>query len=74
MRKNAHAATATPRYVSIQYASKYLGLTDAGLRKFIAEGRIPAYRLGKRALRVDVQDLDNLLVPLPTASQGGRTK
>ena len=58
------------RYVSIQDAAAYLGLTDAGVRKFISEGRLTGYRLGKRAIRVEMNEVEELLSPIPTAKVG----
>lgn len=59
------------KYVPLSVGADYLSITEAGLRKFIAEGRITGYRLGKRAIRVDVRELDELLTPIPTAKIGG---
>lgn len=64
--------TAEPRYVPLDVAAKRLSITVPGLRKFIAEGRITGYRLGKRAIRVDVRELDALLTPIPSAKAGDR--
>ncbi|TDP78325.1 excisionase family DNA binding protein [Brachybacterium sp. AG952] len=63
--------TSTPRYIPLSEGAEYLSLTTAGLRKYIAEGRITGYRLGKRAIRVDVRELDALLTPIPAAKSGG---
>lgn len=59
------------RYVPLSEGAEYLSITVAGLRKYIAEGRITGYRLGKRAIRVDVHELDGLLSPIPSAKSGG---
>lgn len=64
--------SAEPRYVPLDVAAARLSITVPGLRKFIAEGRITGYRLGKRAIRVDVRELDALLTPIPSAKAGGR--
>lgn len=57
------------RYVPLSVAAKHLSVTEAGMRKFIAEGRLPGYRLGQRAIRVDLRDVENLLRPIPTAKR-----
>lgn len=57
----------TRRYITIQYAAEYLGLTDGGVRKFISEGRLSGYRVGKRAIRVDLREVEELLRPIPAA-------
>lgn len=53
------------RWVSQTEAAEYLGITDRTLRRMIAAGKLPAYRLGPRLLRIDVADLDALLRPVP---------
>lgn len=59
------------RYVSLATAAEYLEMTEAGVRKFIAEGRLTGYRVGKRSIRVDLHEVDALLVPIPAAKIGG---
>lgn len=65
-------ATSTRRYVSLTTAAQYLEMTEAGIRKFIAEGRLTGYRVGKRSIRVDMREVDALLTPIPSAKVGGR--
>lgn len=59
------------RWVSQAEAAEYLGITDRTLRRMVASGELPAYRLGKRLLRFEQADVDALLRPVPTAG-GGR--
>lgn len=58
------------RYVPLSVAAEYVSMTEAGMRKFIAEGRLTGYRLGKRAIRVDMREVEDLLTPIPTAKVG----
>ena len=58
------------RWVPQPEATEYLGVTDRTLRRYVAEGKLPAYRLGKRLLRFRQADLDALLRPVPTAGGG----
>lgn len=44
-----------------------LGITDKTLRRYVAEGRLPAYRMGGRLLRFKAEDVDALLTRVPTA-------
>lgn len=53
------------RWVSQAEAAEYLGITDRTLRRMIAAGRLPAYRLGPRLMRIDQADLDALMRPIP---------
>jgi excisionase family DNA binding protein len=42
------------------------------LRRKIASGELRAYRLGKsRAIRVDIAELDALMMPIPTTHPNG---
>jgi excisionase family DNA binding protein len=57
------------RYATIRQASEYLGVNPATVRRYVAAGRVPAYRVGAKILRVDLNEVDALLVrTLPTAS------
>lgn len=58
------------RWITQPEATNYLGVTDRTLRRYVAEGRLPAYRLGKRLLRFRQADLDALLRRIPTAGGG----
>lgn len=66
----AGATELAPRWIDQRQAADYLGITDRTLRRMIAAGKLPAYRLGPRLLRIDVADLDALLRPVPVG--GGR--
>lgn len=41
-------------------------LSDRGVRKLIADGLLPAHKVGKRALRVRRADVDALFRQVPT--------
>lgn len=60
---------ATSEWLSPPEAAAVLGITLRTLRKWIAEGDVPAYRLNSRLIRLKREDLDLLLHPIPT---GGR--
>ena len=57
----------TRNYESLAQASERTGLSIKTLRRRIATGDLPAYRNGTRILRVDPQDVDRLMRPVPTA-------
>jgi excisionase family DNA binding protein len=44
-----------------------LGVTPRTLRNWIAEGRLTAYRIGDKLIRIDRAELDALIRPIPTA-------
>ncbi len=67
--------TATPnkavrRLESIEHAADYLGVSTKTLRRYIAAGRVTGYRTGPRLIRVDLNELDAMLRPIPAAVGG----
>lgn len=60
---------ATPRraYESIASAADRTGVSTRTLRRRIADGSLRAYRLGPRIIRLDASEVDQLMVPVPTA-------
>lgn len=58
------------RWFTQREAAEYLGVTDRTIRNMIRRGDLSARRLGKRAVRIDVADLDKALRPIPTVKQG----
>lgn len=54
------------RTMYIDEAAELYGTTVASLRRWISEGRIHGYRFGPRLIRVDVEDLEGLFVPIGT--------
>lgn len=62
--------TRTPQMISLKAAAQRLGVTEQSIRRYIAAGELNGYRLGRRAIRVDAQEVDALLVPIPTAKVG----
>lgn len=56
--------------MSIAQAADYLGVTPRTIRSYIAKGRLPAYRLNARLIRIDRDDLDALLKRIPTVRKG----
>lgn len=57
------------RYASLSEAATYIDCNEKTLRRYIAAGRLIGYRLGTRSIRVDLDELDALLQPIPTASR-----
>ncbi|MFK5584338.1 excisionase family DNA-binding protein [Serinicoccus sp. LYQ131] len=55
------------QFESLTEASQRTGLSTRTLRRRIAEGQLPAYRTGPRILRLDTEDVDRLMVRIPTA-------
>lgn len=56
------------RYVSLDEAANYLSVSVFTVRRRIASGEITGYRIGRsRAIRVDLNELDAMMRPIPTA-------
>lgn len=52
-------------WLSLTEAAEELGVTDRTLRRKIASGDLPAYRMGPRLVRVKRADLEALLTRIP---------
>jgi excisionase family DNA binding protein len=54
------------RYVPIKEAAERYSVTWWTIREWIDVGKITGYRLGDRLIRVDLDEIDGLLKPIPT--------
>jgi excisionase family DNA binding protein len=54
------------RLVTQKRAAEYFACTDRTIRNMIRRGDLTGYRVGKRMVRVDLNELDALLRPIPT--------
>ncbi|MCV6982987.1 helix-turn-helix domain-containing protein [Mycolicibacterium pulveris] len=57
-----------PKRPTIKQAADHHGLSEKTIRRYIAEGRLVAYRVGKRSIRVDRESLIRLATPLGGAA------
>lgn len=55
-----------PRRASIADAAKYVPCSTKTIRRRIADGSVTGYRFGRKIV-VDLDDLDRLLRPIPSA-------
>jgi excisionase family DNA binding protein len=62
---------AVAQKLSLQEAARSRGCSERTIRRYIAAGLLPAYRMGPRLIRVDAAELDAMLRPIPTASASG---
>ncbi len=58
------------RWASLALAAKTIGVSERTLRRMIAAGRVTGYRAGPRLIRIDLNELDAILRPIPTAGDG----
>jgi excisionase family DNA binding protein len=61
------AHRATQRLVGLAAAAAYADVSTRTLRRYIAQGRLTGYRVGPRLVKVDLDDVDRLAQPIPTA-------
>ncbi len=54
-------------FISLAAAADMLGISVHTLRRRIAAGELPAFRTGKRIIRVRVSDLGGILRRVPSA-------
>lgn len=60
--------TSRRRYASMGEVADYLGVTDRTVRAMIADGRLRAYRNGKRFIRLDLNEVDESMRPFGGAA------
>lgn len=54
-------------YVSLSQAAELMSVSVKTVRRRIADGTLPAYRCGRRVIRVRVADLDLAFRRIPSA-------
>lgn len=59
-------------FISLSTAADILGISVHTLRRRIAAGELPAFRTGRRIIRVRIADIDKLLRPIPAAGDWER--
>jgi excisionase family DNA binding protein len=63
--------TPRPQWATLEVAAEHIGASTKTVRRMIAAGTVTGYRFGPRMLRVDLNELDALARPIPTAAVGG---
>jgi excisionase family DNA binding protein len=58
------------RWATPQVAAAYIDVNERTIRRMIAAGRLTGYRFGDRLLRVDLDELDRTMKPVPTVKAG----
>jgi excisionase family DNA binding protein len=70
VRDHTHAASRkiapARRLRTIKYAAEYLDVSTRTIERYIAIGKLDAYRVGDRLVRVHQRDLDALVRKIPT--------
>lgn len=56
-----------PRRAKLPAAAELYGISVKTLRRRISDGSLTGYRLGKRIILVDLDELESLMSPIPSA-------
>lgn len=62
------------RWATLQEAEDYSGIQAWTLRRWISRGLLPGYRIGPRAIRVDLDDIDKMVHRIPSAEGPARRR
>ena len=57
----------TAQLLSPNQAAELLGLSVRTIRRRIASGQLPAYRSGRKVIRIKTSDLDSIFRRIPSA-------
>lgn len=57
--------TTGKRYATLIEAAEYVGCDQRTIRRYVAAGKLTGYRLGPRLIRVDLNEVDALMQPIP---------
>ena len=60
------------RLMGIAEAAEYANVHPSTLRRRIADGQLPAYRVGPKLLKVDIDDVEALIRPVPVTRRDAR--
>jgi len=55
------------KYLTLAEAAEWYGVSERTCRRRVAEGSLPAVRVGPRSIRVRVDDVAALAQPIPAA-------
>jgi excisionase family DNA binding protein len=58
---------AIPVYLSLEESAECMSVSVKTIRRWIAAGTLPAYRCGKRAIRIKLEDLEAAPRQIPSA-------
>lgn len=56
-----------PRWASLGHAADYFDCSTGTIRRYIAKGLIQGRRVDGKTIKVDLNELDDLGVPIPSA-------
>ena len=53
------------RWMSLSEAADYCGLNEKSIRRYISAGKLQAFRLGSKSIRLDKSEVDALFSLIP---------
>lgn len=59
--------TTQRRLTSVNAAAEYAGVSSKTIRRMVSRGQLTGYRFGNRLIRIDADELNAILRPIPTA-------
>src|SRR5579872_832653 len=65
------AAPEPERYLTVPQAAQILSVHPSTIRRWIDQGRLPAYRLGPKRIAVRAHDLTGVIAPRSAGSEIG---
>ncbi|SUA03107.1 DNA binding domain-containing protein [Mycolicibacterium fortuitum] len=54
---------AARRYAKMREVALYLDISERTVRAMVADGRLTAYKLGERVVRLDLDEVDAAMTP-----------
>ena len=57
--------------MSLAVAAAYADVSTRTLRRYISHGRLTGYRVGPRLVKIDLNEVDAMVRPIPTARDSG---
>ncbi len=64
MAKSVAQQSPLPKMVDLRTIERDLGIPYSTLRQWVAEGKLRAFKVGPKAVRVRVSDLEALITPV----------
>jgi len=55
------------RYLTLSDAAEWLSLDEKTLRRWVSQGRLTAYRVGPKLIRLDADEIENMVRVVPTS-------
>ena len=64
------ATTQRRRRLTVEESADRLGVSKKSIRRWIADGTLPAFRINGHMIRIDPDDLDRLVQPIRATHNG----